>query len=173
MVITLIRPEKLLEADFRNTIFEFRASGDEFVITSFSRCKNNFEKYLIYVAGAEEGLNLPRGFVPFTTFWLVKDGIRILGFCHLRHRLNISLSIEGGHIGYAIRPSERRKGYGTQQLRLMLDECRKLKYEQVLITCDFDNIASQKIIEKNGGSRSGEAISPRSFKKVFQYWITL
>ena len=173
MTITLIKPDKLLEIDFRKTISEFRTCGDESVITSFSRCKNDFEKYLKYIADAEMGLNLPRGFVPFNTFWLVKDETRILGFCNLRHRLNFSLSIEGGHIGYAIRPSERRKGYGTQQLQLLLDECRKLKYEQVLITCDFDNIGSQKIIENNGGIRSGEAISPRSFKKVFQYWIKL
>ena len=173
LTITLIRPEKHFETDFRNAILEFRTIGEESLTASFSRCKNNFEKYLKYVVNAEKGLNLPKGFVPFTTFWLVKNGNRILGFCYLRHHLNISLSNEGGHIGYAIRPSERRKGYGTQQLLLLLAECRNLKYKQLLITCDFDNIASQKIIEKNGGIRSGEAISPRSFKKVFHYWITL
>lgn len=173
LAITLIRPEIHLETDFRNTISEFRTIGEQSFTASFSRCEDNFEKYLQYIIDYENGLNLPKGYVPFTTYWLVKNGNRILGFCHLRHYLNISLSIEGGHIGYAIRPNERHKGYGTQQLNLLLTECRSLQYKQVLITCDFDNIASQKIIEKNGGIRSGEAISPRSLKKVFHYWITL
>jgi predicted acetyltransferase len=171
--ITLIRPEKHLENGFRSTISEFRTMGEESVAATFSCCGDDFYKYLKYLSNAEKGLNLPKGFVPFTTFWLVRESNHILGFCHLRHYLNTSLSTEGGHIGYAIRPSERRKGYGTQQLHLLLAECRKLNYEQVLITCDFDNIASQKIIEKNGGIRSGEAISPRSLKKVFHYLVRL
>jgi predicted acetyltransferase len=102
------------------------------------------------------------GFVPYHTFWLVQDETRILGELRLRHRLTEMLAIEGGHIGYNIRPSERRKGYGTLQLRLGLEKARGLRLTRVLVTCDDDNLPSAKIIETNGGVLSGRSISPES-----------
>jgi predicted acetyltransferase len=102
----------------------------------------------------------------------VKDR-RILGRISVRHRLNANLEIEGGHIGYDVRPSERRKGYGTLMLKLALEEARKIGLKRVMITCDTDNIASAKIIEKNGGIFERHDISPMSGKQLNQYWIEL
>ena len=173
MSLTLIHPIKHLEVDFRAAISEFRALGEDTIASTFSYYEENFDIYLQLIADAEKGLNLPTGFVPYSTYWLVENDKRILGFCNLRHYLNAALQIEGGHIGYTIRPSERRKNYGTIQLNLLLGECKNKSFNNVMITCDFDNLASQKIIKKNGGKKTGEAISPRSLKKVFHYWINL
>ncbi len=173
MTISLIHPLKHLEADFRAAISEFRLLGEKSIASTFSCYVDNFDIYLQLISDAEKGLNLPKGFVPYSTYWLVENDQHILGFCNLRHYLNDNLQIEGGHIGYAIRPCERGKNYGTMLLNLLLDECRALKYNKVMVTCDFDNLASQKIIEKNGGQKTGEGVSPHSFKKVLHYWITL
>jgi predicted acetyltransferase len=173
MPLTLIHPVKHLEADFRAAISEFRLLGEKTIASTFSYYEDNFDIYMQLISDAEKGLNLPNGFVPFSTYWLVENDQHILGFCNLRHYLNDKLQIEGGHIGYAIRPSDRRKNYGTLLLNLLLGECRAMKLNKVMITCDFDNLASQKIIEKNGGEKTGEAVSPHSLKKVFHYWITL
>jgi predicted acetyltransferase len=173
MALTLIHPAKYLESDFRAAISEFRTMGEKTIASTFSYYEDDFDIYLQLISDAKKGVNLPTGFVTYSTYWLVENNNRIIGFCNLRHYLNDALKIEGGHIGYAIRPSERRKNYGTIQLNLLLDECRNRKMDKVMITCDFDNFASQKIIKNNGGEKTGEAISPRSFKKVFHYWITL
>ena len=108
-----------------------------------------------------------------TTYWLVKDNEIVLGESRLRHRLTPALENEGGHIGYAIRPRQRRKGYGTCILRLTLEKARDMGLDRVLVTCDTDNLASARIIEKNGGALAGYGISPQSGIQVSQYWIDL
>jgi predicted acetyltransferase len=133
---------------------------------------DNFEGYMAQIERFRRGIGLQARFVPSSEFWLVK-GRRILGRISVRHRLNANLEIEGGHIGYDVRPSERRKGYGTLMLKLALEEARKIGLKRVLITCDTDNIASAKIIEKNGGIFEGHQISPMSGKQLNQYWIEL
>ena len=69
----------------------------------------------------------------------------------LRHRLNDKLADTSGHIGYAIRNTERKKGYGTTLLSLLLSECKELGINQVQIGANSNNIASNKIILKHGG----------------------
>ncbi len=90
------------------------------------------------------------GHVPCTTWWWV-DGPDYLGRIALRHRLTGGLRETGGHIGYDVRPSARRRGHATAMLRAVLPHARSLGIEQVLVTCDTDNIGSRRVIESNGG----------------------
>lgn len=173
MDLKLIKPTKNFEVEFKKTIEEFRAVGENNIESMYTRCGDNFDVYLQKTLQAEGGFGLPEGFVPYTSYWTVLQNERIIGFCNFRHYLTSFLKIEGGHIGYSIRPSERKKGYGKRQLALMLEECRWMSYSRVMITCDFDNVGSYKIIEANGGKLTGNAISPRSQKKVLQFWIDL
>ena len=69
----------------------------------------------------------------------------------IRHKLNESLLKNGGHIGDGVRPSERRKGYATEMIRLALEECKKIGIDRVLMVCYKDNIGSRKSIINNGG----------------------
>ena len=71
----------------------------------------------------------------------------LIGVSSLRHHLTHALEHHGGHIGYAIRPSERRKGYGTRLLAMTLDQ-HAMGFRRVLVTCDTDHIASARVIEK-------------------------
>ena len=88
--------------------------------------------------------------VPQTSYWLYDDN-KPVGYGRIRHYLNDKLAETSGHIGYAIRRTERNKGYGNKILSLLLEECKKLGIEKVQIGANTDNIASNKIILKHGG----------------------
>jgi predicted acetyltransferase len=111
------------------------------------------------------GIDLTR-YVPQTTYWLFVNE-RPVGIGRLRHYLNDHLRRIGGHIGYAIRPSERGKGYGTLILRELLMKAKERGIEAALVTCDEGNIRSMKVIERNGGQLEGIAEGKR------RYWIQL
>lgn len=114
---------------------------------------------------------LPR-FVPQTMFWITR-GDEYVGRLGLRHALNDKLLQFGGHIGYDIRPSMRRRGYGTRALALGLDEARKLGIDRVLVTCSEYNVGSMKIIEANGGVLENTVETPYREELTCRYWIDL
>jgi predicted acetyltransferase len=92
----------------------------------------------------------PEGWVPDTLLWYV-DGSEWIGRLDIRHRLTPFLLEAGGHIGYDVRPSMRRRGYATAMLREALPIAADLGIDPALITCRFDNVGSRKVIEANGG----------------------
>ena len=123
----------------------------------------------------ERGINLKPGHVRATTLWLI-DGDKFIGQVGIRHELMPALLKYGGNIGYEIRWSECRKGYGTKMLGMALEFCRaELKLRRVLLTCDRDNIASRKIIENNGGVFENELtnVLDRGTVVTRRYWIEL
>ena len=90
---------------------------------------------------------VPEGLVPSSTYLAVREKDNyIVGMIDIRHYLNEYLTQVGGHIGYGVRKTERNKGYAKQMLKLALEKCKELKIKRVLITCDEDNIASEKVI---------------------------
>ena len=90
---------------------------------------------------------VPEGLVPSSTYLGVREEDNyIVGMIDIRHYLNEYLTQVGGHIGYGVRKTERNKGYAKQMLKLALEKCKELKIKKVLITCDEDNIASEKVI---------------------------
>ena len=98
---------------------------------------------------------------------------KILGMIQIRHYFNEYLEKYAGHIGYSIRPTERRKGYATEMLRLALPFCRELGLKQVLISCEPDNIGSEKTILKNGGLYESTVYEPGEGIYLKRHWITL
>lgn len=147
---------------------EWRAAGD----ARYDDALRDFDAHLRTLRDASRGVGLAPDRVPYTMFWLVADR-RVVAHSGIRHRLNELLEREGGHIGYDVRPSERRKGYGTLILKLTLERARAMGLGRVLLTCDTDNTASARIIEKNGGVFDSHATSERTGKTVSRYWIDL
>lgn len=97
------------------------------------------------------GRDLPPGWVAADYYWLVdEDKNRFIGEIGIRHGLTEALRRYGGHIGYAVRPSEWNKGHGTLMLGLALEKARDLGITTAMITCDDDNAASARVMEKNG-----------------------
>ncbi len=119
-----------------------------------------------------KGIDLPEGFVPYTMFWLV-EGEEYIGGGNLRHTLTKDLELFGGHIGYFIRKKYWNKGYGSHQLKLLLQKANEKGIGKALITCDAKNIASAKVIEKNGGKKLGlhKLCINNKLKFIYKYEI--
>ncbi|MFO7974748.1 MAG: GNAT family N-acetyltransferase [Candidatus Hydrogenedentota bacterium] len=170
----LIRPTVELQSSFLEAATEYREAGEELDTTFPAYWNAPFEVYVAQLDALAKGKHLPPGIVPADTYWLVGPNRRFLGMSRLRRRLTRALRIEGGHIGYTIRPSERRKGYGTKLCALTIEEMRKARrIKRLLITCDTRNTASARIIEKNSGVLENRVTSPRTGRQVSRYWITL
>lgn len=168
----LILPSADLEETYREFLADYETTQDELVPWVLSLNSNPFEDLVDQLHGFSEGVGVQDGFVPHTTFWLVDSDQKLLGVSNLRHRLTTSLKSEGGHIGYGVRPAERGKGVATRLLELTLVEAKKRGIEQVLVTCDKSNLASARVIEKNGGCFDSE-FQTESGKIVNRYWVEL
>lgn len=133
---------------------------------------NSYEEWIKDKENEKNGINLPNGYVPASTYLLVRtNDNKVIGICNIRHTLSVFLLNYGGHIGYTIRPSERRKGYGIIQLEKALEKCNDLNIDKVLITCNEENIASAKTIEKCYGEYEN-TVHMRD-ETLRRYWITL
>ena len=97
----------------------------------------------------------------------------VVGLIQIRCRFNAYLEKYAGHIGYCVRPGERRKGYATQMLSLALPECRRLGIHDVLICCLADNEASRRTILNNGGVYESTVFEPSDSVWIERYWIHL
>jgi len=170
--LRLIQPNYTLREAFLAFRAEFPA-GEE-VPGLASMKTGDFDTDVHDALNHAQGIGLADGWVPAHTFWLVRNETAIIGVLQIRHSLTQFLEAEGGHIGYSVRPSERGKGYATRMLAMALDEARRLGLKRVLITCDQRNVASARVIQKNGGRLENEVVS-RVPGRIYtqRYWIEL
>ncbi len=154
---------------FIEAMAEYQREGrySEYVLEGLRR---DFPSFIAALEAESRGEGLPDGYVPQTTYWLV-DGGTFVGRVSIRRRLTESLLREGGHIGYDIRPSRRRQGYGTRILALALPRAGRLGIPRALVTCDDDNIGSAKIIESNGGVLENVVTTDPDRPPKRRYWI--
>jgi predicted acetyltransferase len=162
-VAELIAPNPRVRLSFMAAMDEFRAEGrgtpeDHTVIGHYIRTGEpawvSDASFRAFVEGIRaqrlEETPRPAGFVPSTELWLA-DGNAFIGRVGIRHRLTPDLLETGGHIGYDVRPSARRRGHATTMLHDALIVARALGIESALVTCDADNVGSRTVIERNGG----------------------
>lgn len=168
----LVRPDLRLRASLAATVAEFDGhmdgSGDwEFDVFDTSE-EGAPTTVATLLAKADPTTALPDDRVHCTYYWITDgDGAdeEVVGFLALRHSLTAWLFEEGGHIGYSVRPSRRREGHATRALALAVRRAGELGIDPALVTCDEDNHASRRTIERCGGvyedSRNGKR----------RYWI--
>ena len=158
--------EELIEMidEWKKNQIEENTNKTPFAI--FKNDYNDFDYYLDHLDFKEA----TGRYVPSSTFFLLDiDRNRLLGAVNIRHYLNDDLLRCGGHIGDGIRPSERRKGYATEMIRLALIECKKLGINRVLMVCDKNNVGSRKSIINNGGILENEIVDEGDILQ--RYWI--
>lgn len=181
LVIALVRPDAGRHSEWLDLVAEFDGAyldgaGLHDQDVALLADPVIFESWIRGLADQELGEDLPEGRVPCTNRWIYRDG-NLLGTINLRHRLNDRLIHNGGHIGYAVRPSARRQGVAGEALRLMLGQARALRIDPVLVCCHEDNGPSRRLIEAAGGvyedCRDGTRrywISPRSRPRAPSGW---
>ena len=135
---------------------------------------DDYDEWLVKLDKDLDFSNIPDERVPANTYFLIRESNqRIIGMINIRHILNDFLLEQGGHIGYAIRPTERKKGYGTLMLKLGLERCKELSINKVLLTCDKINIPSAKVIQKNNAILENEVFSEVFSQVIQRYWVKL
>lgn len=167
----LVRPTIIYKESYIEALGEAKNETGSIVLHCPKEGRS-FEDFIQEQLNYEKGLNLPENWVPYTEFWLI-DKNEFIGRVPIRHHLTEHLLKLGGHIGYYIRPSKRKMGYGKKILELALVEAKKLGLSKVLVTCDITNLGSQKIIERNKGVLENiiEIGKDKPLKR--RYWITL
>jgi predicted acetyltransferase len=167
VTLRLCEPDPALRTSYVEALLELAAEGNSHYLdlvlhpepgfpgvtytADTLRDPATFEEFCAYTrALGEPDTPRPAGWVTGTYLWMV-DRDSVVGRISLRHSLNRWLLEVGGHIGYAVRPSSRRRGYATAALGLMRTVAGELGIDPVLLTCDDDNVGSRKVIEANGG----------------------
>jgi len=152
----LVRPDVRYHASLLRAAEELHAEGNGAYLSLQDRPVETLcdpEQFARYVEELHAAMVVPpeQGWVPATLLWIVDDGDQVVGRVSIRHRLNEHLLQVGGHIGYAVIPSARRRGHATAALAQSLPIAAGLGIDPALVTCDDTNVASRRVIEKNGG----------------------
>lgn len=134
---------------------------------------DKYEDWLWLVKECEKPDNTTLGVWASTYFAIREADEAVVGCIELRHTLNESLAVSGGHIGFSVVPQERRKGYATKMLKMVLVEAKESGLDKVLLTCDIDNIGSYKTMENCGGVREQDAPFELDGEPYYKYWIVL
>lgn len=169
MKLKLVKAANEYRTQITEMLDEWYSSGEKIVPYAIRRLDyHDFEYYCRNI----ENRNTNEKAVPSSTFFCLDEDRNIMvGAVDIRHYLNQSLLLNGGHIGDGVRPSERRKGIATKMIGLALQECRKLGINKILMVCDKNNIGSAKSIINNGGILENEIIVDGVEEQ--RYWIIL
>ena len=171
MYLKLVRYDEVSEENYIDYISEWEFHKEKVIPSAARRDGRSFSEMMNKWKEDETDIIVSKGFVPATLYFLTDNNGRILGGIHFRHYLNERLYQNGGHIGYGVRKSERRKGYAHEMLKLLLEKIKKLDIDKVMITCDDDNIGSVKTIESCNGIMQDKVVFENELTR--RYWILL
>lgn len=172
--LILIRPTEKYAAEISAYRQEFMEAGNSMDgCGSLKRIADPLE----WIADTERKSKketCPEGLVAATQFlYIRKSDERLIGMIQIRHELNDYLKEYAGHIGYAVRPSERNKGYAKRMLKDALPYCKEIGLDRVMISCIHTNQASRKTILANGGKYESTVFEPTRKVRLEKYWIDL
>ena len=173
----LVQPSAEYKDSFIDAVKEYKSEAEtestrRYRNLSIQDLETDFESFVERELSNSKGENLPLGYVPQTDYWLIDEN-KFVGRVSIRHEMTEHLLKIGGQIGYDIRPSKRRQGYGNKILELALPNAKDLGMSRVLVTSDVTNTASRKIIEKNGGVLENQVPNPETGVDKLRFWIDI
>ena len=168
-MIHFVYPTQANREDVEAFYSEFEQQGETCIGYGSHR---DYAVWLKNIHNRITATDLPEGFVQ-EAFYLCYDGPALVGVLNLKFTLTPYLLNYGGHIGYAVRPSRQGQGLATQMLRQCLDIARGMGMQRLLLVCDEDNPASEKVILRNGASYEDTRYDPEVAVNVKRYWISL
>lgn len=137
--------------DIYEMLQELPADENGFINSMAGKTFDEFKEWLKKAVKNSEQEGIIDGWkVPQTIFWLFENG-KPVGYGKIRHFLTDKLLVEGGNVGYSIRPSARNRGLGKTLLSLLITESRKIGVEKILLTIQNSNKASINVALANGG----------------------
>lgn len=167
-MIRLVEPSEKYLQSYMEAYDEFHAEGISAYGLTDARTCDIFKKFENYRLER----NLPPDRVGCHYYWLVdEERDYFIGEVSIRHRLNDALRLIGGNVGYCIRMGEWGKGYATKMLAMALERVKELGIDRTLITCHDTNIASARVMEKNGFELSDKV--EVNGERIRRYWKTL
>lgn len=169
MRLRLVKLDIKYKRHLNDMMEEWYATGEKIIPYAIRRIDyREFDQYKKNLEVKEDKEDL----VPDSTFFCLDEERDIfVGAVNIRHYLNNSLLLNGGHIGDGVRPSERRKGIATKMISLALKECKEIGIYKVLMVCDKENVGSAKSIQNNGGILENEVVVDGTVEQRF--WITI
>ncbi|GMQ60532.1 GNAT family N-acetyltransferase [Vallitalea sediminicola] len=168
--IKLVEPSIVYRESFIEFIEDVKETGYE-SYELYTKAEKDFNEFIKDLLDSSKGINIPEGWVPCSSFWLVDNVGEVIGVIRIRHSVDSEFLQMIGHIGYEIKSTHRKKGYGSKLVELGLLEARKLGLEEVIITCDENNIGSKRIIEKFKGKYIKSFFDDESESNVLQYRV--
>lgn len=172
--LILIRPTIEYSVQIMQYRQEFLDFGDFMDGCGPLRRFDNSLEYLKICKDYENPETVPKNLVPATQFICIrKSDNKLVGMIQVRHYFNEYLEKYAGHIGYSVRPSERRKGYAKEMLKMALPFCREVGLDKIMISCVEGNIGSEKTILANGGVYEYTVHEPNNDKYLKRFWINL
>ena len=170
----LIRPTDEYARQIAEYRQEFLDSGDSMDGCGSLRRLGDISEYLKTCKDCENPETVPSHLVPATQFIFIrKNDNRLVGMIQIRHCFNEYLEKYAGHIGYSVRPSERRRGYAKAMLKAALPFCREIGLTRALISCIDGNVGSEKTILANGGIYESTVHEPSKNVDLKRFWIEL
>jgi predicted acetyltransferase len=169
-MLRLVEPAPCFKAAILDAVGEMNEVGEWDI--SPAAFAERFDSLLAELTSARDPATAPPGTLPYEDYWLMEGEVWI-GLLTLRVQLDEQLLRSGGHLGYVVRPSKRRRGYGKELLRLGLEKARERGLRRVLLTCDETNDGSRRIIEANGGRLENSIPIEGQTARKLRYWIVL
>lgn len=176
MKLYLVKPDLYFFEQYNDMMREWNKSGTQIAPWFLDQPFKNMEDFaeLIQMLDNCENADLDKKYSSTSSYFVIDENDKLIGATSLRHYLTVEGYHTWGHIGYGVRPSERRKGCGVQMLKMMLEEAGRKKIRKALVACHTSNTGSVKVIERCNGRLENIVADPNEEgETINRYWFDI
>lgn len=176
MKLYIVKPDLYFFGEYNDMMNEWNESGTQIAPWFLDKPFDDLEDFAEFIRMLNncENANLDKRYSSTSSYFVINENDRLIGAASLRHYLTAEGYNTWGHIGYGVRPSERRKGCAVQILKMMLEEAKAKKMRKVLVAAHTSNIGSVKVIESCGGRLENiVADTDEKGETINRYWFSV